>query len=428
MPSARDDILERLRAHQIPGLDLGEGFLYPHYQGYSILNIPSTICKWLGLPGLGAAPLAEEIVPKLDRSFPRVVLVLLDALGYQRFVRWLEQYPALAVWQSLTERGGLMPITSISPSTTSSALTSLWSGRSPSEHAITGYEMWMKEYGIVVNTIQHKPISYQGGAGGLERAGFKPESFLGFPTLGEHLLLHGVKSYALQHHSIAASGLSRMLMKEVRIQMFHSAADLWVNLRQLLEGSRNERFFAWVYWSEVDTFGHFYSPDDERVAAEFVLFSQAMQQFFLERLSRGLRQDTLFILTADHGQLVTQPNAYYELRNHPTLTRRLHILPTGENRLAYFYIRPGQTEAVREYLDRAWPNQFAVVESAYAAESGLFGPGRRHPSLLDRLGDYLVVARNDAYLWWANKENELHGRHGGLHPEEMLVPFLTAVL
>jgi hypothetical protein len=428
MPDTRNDILARLRAHRLPGLDLGRDFLYPYYQGYSILNVPSTICKWLGVPALGAGPLAEEIIAALDQSFRRVVLVLMDALGYQRFVHWLEQYPALAVWHSLAEQGGLTPITSIIPSTTSSALTSLWSGRSPSEHAITGYEMWMKEYGIVVNTIQHKPISYKGGAGGLERAGFKPESFLSFPTLGEHLLMHGVKTYALQHHSIAASGLSRMLMKEVQVQMFYSAADLWINLRQLLESSSGERFFAWVYWSEVDTFGHFYGPDDERVAAEFILFSHAMQQFFLGRLSHALRKDTLLILTADHGQLVTQPNAYYELRNHPALTRRLHILPAGENRLAYLYIRPGQTEAVREYLERTWPNQFTVIESAYAAGNGLFGPGKQHPSLLDRLGDYLAVARNDAYLWWANKENELYGRHGGLHPDEMLVPFLAAVL
>jgi hypothetical protein len=31
-------------------------------------------------------------------------------------------------------------------------------------------------------------------------------------------------------------------------------------------------------------------------------------------------------------------------------------------------------------------------------------------------------------MWWANKENPLIGRHGGLSSEEMLVPLLAARL
>jgi hypothetical protein len=42
------------------------------------------------------------------------------------------------------------------------------------------------------------------------------------------------------------------------------------------------------------------------------------------------------------------------------------------------------------------------------------------------VGDLILVARGNAYLWWADKEDQLLGRHGGLHPEEMLVPFLGA--
>ncbi len=113
-----------------------------------------------------------------------------------------------------------------------------------------------------------------------------------------------------------------------------------------------------------------------------------MEQLFLDRLSPAARRDTLLILTADHGQIPTRPDPHYDLRNHPGLMRRLHINPTGENRLAYLYIRPGQSEAVREYVERTWPNQFAVVESSYAAEMGLFGPGQPHPALQDRIGDY----------------------------------------
>jgi hypothetical protein len=125
---------------------------------------------------------------------------------------------------------------------------------------------------------------------------------------------------------------------------------------------------------------------------------------------------------------MTHPDPHYDLRNHPNLIRRLHLQPTGENRLAYLHIRPGQTEAVSEYIERAWPNQFKQIDSNYAIESGLYGPGKRHPGLTDRLGDMIVAARGAAYLWWANKDNRIYGRHGGLHPLEMLVPFLAVRL
>ena len=47
-----------------------------------------------------------------------------------------------------------------------------------------------------------------------------------------------------------------------------------------------------------------------------------------------------------------------------------------------------------------------------------------HPNLTSRVGDLIAVARQDAYLWWHTKEDFLLGRHGGLNPQEMLVPFL----
>jgi hypothetical protein len=116
------------------------------------------------------------------------------------------------------------------------------------------------------------------------------------------------------------------------------------------------------------------------------------------------------------------------MRSHPNLARRLHIQPTGENRFAYLFIQPGQSEAVREYIERTWPNQFSMVDPLYALNAGLFGPGQPYPRTQERLGDLLVAAHGDAYLWWADKENYLVGRHGSLTLDEMLVPLLMARL
>jgi hypothetical protein len=428
MPDLSQKQLPVLSQHGFNTIGLPEEFIFPQYYGRSILNIPSSICKLLGAPGLGADPLTSDLLAPIGDDIQRVVLVLMDALALHRLREWM--YSGVApVWAELVERGQLNALTSITPSTTSAALTSLWTGRSTTEHGITGYEMWLKEYGLVANTILHSPMSFKSGnAGSLKRAGFEAEKFVCFPTLGSHLAAHGLKTYALQHKSILNSGLSTILFQDVDIQAFHTAADLWINLRTLLEYNAEERLFAWVYWSEVDHFGHLYGPDDERTAAEFANFSHAMETLFLSRLNENVKQGTLLILTADHGQITTTNNPHYELRNHPELVNHLHIAPTGENRLAYLYPRPSQSEPVRTYLENNWPGQFSLIDTLDAIDAGLFGPGKPHPGLLDRLGDMIIAARGDAYLWWADKDNHLIGRHGGLHPEEMLVPFLVTRL
>jgi hypothetical protein len=427
MPDLTSEVLPILKSYRLPDLNLGDEFVYPHYEGGSILNLPASLCRFLGVPEIGPAPLLPEITASLGEEFLRVMVILIDALAFHRLRRWIGD-EGLLVWNRLVDNGVLSPLTSITPSTTSAALTAIWTGRSAAEHGIVGYEMWLKEYGIVINSILQSPMSFQGDPGSLWRAGFTPENFMPFQTLGEHLRAQGVNTYAFQHHSISRSGLSQMFFRDVDVHAFNTPADLWVNARQLVEGRPGEKQFVWVYWGEVDYLSHLYGPDDERTEEEFRLFSAAFERIFLKRLSAAARKDTLVILLADHGQINTRPDPYYDLRTHPSLIRRLHIFPTGENRLVFLHVRPGQREAVREYIERTWRNQFHFLDSGFAAGAGLFGPGQGHPGLADRMGDLVLLARGDAYLWWSNKENHLYGRHGGLSADEMLVPFLAGRL
>ena len=73
-----------LSQYRLPGIDLGNDFIYPHYGGRSILNLPSTICRLLGVPGLGAGPLADDLLLPIGDDIQRVVLVLMDALALHR--------------------------------------------------------------------------------------------------------------------------------------------------------------------------------------------------------------------------------------------------------------------------------------------------------------------------------------------------------
>ncbi|HKJ27540.1 MAG TPA: alkaline phosphatase family protein [Anaerolineales bacterium] len=427
MPDLTDQLLPELRSRRIPELALPEDLLVPAYQGQSILNIPNSICRLLDVPPINEnPPLRPEILDPLGTGAKKVLFILMDALALHRFKAWTAAAEN-SVWQRLMPDSTLAPLTSIAPSTTSAALSTYWTGTPAGVHGVVGYEAWLKEYGIVANMIQHKPINYRGGRdGSLDLAGFEPETFLQVPTMGTHLSAHGVAPHAFQSYTIIHSGLSRMYFSDVEKHATSTAVDLWVTVRKVFEQSTADKLYAWVYWPDVDGLSHFFGPDEERVEGEFANFSRAFDEYFLQKLSAGQLKDTVVILGADHGQILTdKTDAHYDLRNHPDFTRRLHMMPTGENRMAFLYIKPGQVEAVREYIERTWPNQFTLLEPAYAVEKGLFGPGKPNPRLLDRIGDMIALARGTAFWWWSSKENPIVGRHGGLHEQEMVVPFFA---
>lgn len=427
MPDLVSQLMPPLEEKRLPELDLPDDLMVPAYDGQSILNVPSSVTQLLGVPPMPAPALREEILAPLGNP-KRVVLLLLDALALHRLQRWVAE-GKLPVFEQLIEQGLLAPITSITPSTTSAALTTYWTGTPPAQHGISGYEMWIKEYGIVSNMIAHSPISYPWGAGHLSEAGFDPSTFLPVKTFGTHLLENNIQTHAFQHRSIIHSGLSDLFMSDVERHGFSTPTDLWISVRELLESNQEDKLYIWSYWGQYDGISHFSGPDSERAEAEVLYFSQALQTYLIDALSDGAKKDTVFILTADHGQVTTnRGDPHYQLVNHPSLTKRVRFF-AGENRVAFLYIQPGQTEAVKEYIERTWPNQFHVLDSSFAVHQGLFGGGEPHPDFYNRTGDLVLLARGNAFLWWhPSKADPLIGRHGGMTREEMLVPFLAARL
>lgn len=418
MSDLRSTLLPLLQARRLPGLGTGPAAVYPAYDGYSLPNLPASICQWLGQPPLGAMPLAPAYLESLGKRYQHVIVTLVDGLGLNLFETFLEQAP----WKNWLPDSLLAPLTSISPSTTATALTSLWSGVYPAEHGILGYELWLKEYGLIANMIQHSPTAFNGDVGGLQRAGFDPVRFLPVLRLGQHLSTGGVDVFALQPAAIARSGLSTMLLTGAEVVGYRNLSDLWVTLDQLLQRQRGKSTYATVYWSDVDELSHRFGPQDERVALEFETFSRTLQNF-VSRLQKRARNDTLLVMLADHGQIPTPSNPRFELQRYPDLLADLVMAPSGENRLPYFFLRPGCEDHAREFIQKIWPDEFLIVPSADALSAGLFGPGQPYARVPERLGDWVLIPQGDAYMWWAPKENLLRGRHGGLSPQEMFVPF-----
>lgn len=427
MPDLTSQIIPELMDHRFLGSPLGSDQVMPYYGGYSLVNLPATVTRLLDVPDFGQPPLDTSITAHLDGPYNRVIVLLVDALGYRLFQQFI-QPERDTVWGRYFDQAVFSPITSICPSTTASALTTLWTGEGSAAHGIIGYEMWAKKFGMVINNILHSPAAAKNDVGGLFRAGFTPEEFMDKPLLGPHLLAHGVKPTTFMHTSIAYSGLSMMQMKDVQIKTFVNEADLCINLADHVNKRRGEKEYIYVYYSDVDTLMHRYEEHDIRVMLQFMAFSSLFSSGFLRKLSREAAEETILVLTADHGSIATPRYDKYNLSNHPELLSCLVMQPTCEHRLPFLYLKPGKEGHVRDYFARNWPENFDLIDSGEALESGLFGKGPYVDGVEDRLGDLIAISKGDAYLWWSLKPNLMAGRHGGLSAGEMLVPFYALPL
>ncbi len=413
-------ILEKIEKHRIHSLPEITDSIHPYYQGFSIANLPSSISRWLGIPDIGYSPLDPLISNHFQNEYQNVIFLLVDGLGLNLFEHLFEM-SSKSNHALINNQGSLFPLTSITPSTTSAALTTLWTGRLPAEHAYIGYELFLKEYGLIANMITHHVATIIEDPVNIKRAGFDPGSFLDVPTLGAHFRKNKIRPVSFQHESIYSSGLSEMLLNNVERIPYLDIEDLWDAFRNILDKYRNEKAYLYIYWSGLDTASHLEGPESEAIFAKLKEFILSLERF-LEKLMRNGKNDTLFILTADHGQIGTDIVADYELKNHPDLLKNLIMQPTGESRMPFLFIKKKSEDRVRDYLESHWNNQFLLINSNEVLESGLLGKGEIHPSTRDRFGSHIVFPLENAYWWWPKKENHLLGRHGGLSREEMLVP------
>lgn len=417
--------LSKIKDNKIPNLDLGDD-LYPAYGGLSLLNFPASLCRWLEAPEVPHPSLQIPELNSIMDDIDQIIVVLIDALSFSRFIDWSAN-PSL-IENTFLREGTVFPITSVVPSTTSAALTTLWTGHSPAEHGILGYELFLREYGLVANMITHSPAALNMRPGSLYQAGFDPENALPVPGLAPHLIKSGIETFGILSKNIMYSGLSRMHYPDVDIYGYTTVSELWHIATQLANMPLESRRIIWVYFGAIDTLSHIYGPDTDQVKTEFFNFIETMQKVFMKGISEGSRKRSAMLLLSDHGQKATSNNPHFELSAHPTFLNRLHLQPTGEHRFAYLYTRPGQKEAILEYVERTWPNSFYHLNADHAMEVGLFGPGQPAKESHHRIGDQIIISKGSNYLWWEQRPNTMRGRHGGLSFDEMVVPLYVLPL
>jgi hypothetical protein len=425
-----------IREHRLPGLDGDLGiheFVFPHYSGFSIANLPATIARLLGakLDQTGARGGMEPPLPRaawsgLAGDVRCAVLVILDAVGYLHFRRILEDEDNL--FSRLAQRGTFVPLTSVFPSTTMAAMSSLYTGRTPGDHGFLGRKLFLSEFGVLADMIRLAPATC-GRPEELLEWGWLPEGFLPVPPLAEGLSSAGVQTVAHLNGSHVGSGLSRLFLRGFSdLRGFANRNELWINVRHTLLKRSDEPLFVTVYWSGTDDIAHTYGPDSDRFLGAMQQMAASADHHFMRLLPATAREGTLLIVTADHGQIATPPERAVHLSDHTDLADMFVLPPAAEPRASYLYVRRGKAASVRGYVEDHFPGRFLLLEMDRAIAAGLFGSSELPAASCSRLGDLLLLARDGSRLIAVGEAADYLGEHGSLTPEEMLVPLLLARL
>jgi len=403
--------------------------LKPDYSGYCLSNVPSTILSLLGVNPARTTLPKDALGETETAGVENVVLMLFDGLGYRELLRQTGR----GFFGSLAEKGSVRPITTVFPSTTAAALTTVSTGLTPQEHGLPEWFVYMDELDEVVVTLPFARVGEQGRdtlVGLIE-----PKFLFDGTTIFERLKREGVRSLSLTNRALAYTAYSKESRKGSEVLPYASASDLAVSLKRRLERARGRNLF-YVYWSYIDTIEHIYGPNTPESEVEASLISHAFQEGFVSKLGREAAKKTLVITTADHGQINVVPKDTVYMNRYRKLPSFLArgpsgriIPPWGSARDAYLRVTEDKVDEAKKYLEGKLEGVASVMKTEDAIGKGLFGVNTPSRKFRRRVGNLMVLPHGKKTVWYRYREGDslgLKGHHGGLSKDEMTIPLAVA--
>ncbi|HET8569017.1 MAG TPA: alkaline phosphatase family protein [Candidatus Limnocylindria bacterium] len=411
-------LIERLVAH---------GFRPPDHDGGGLLNVPATVLDVFGAREADDPPPLRGIRPDLLRDVRVVVTVLADGLGLDQ-LRGLAQRgdtPFLAGILERAARGDaaqLLEATTVFPSTTAAAITTMNTARTPQEHGNIAYFLWLEEFGQVTQMLRWGPAATARGSY-FDGGSRDPRAYARARSIHARLRERGVVPYIVEPELFRTGAMIRMHAADAEHCGYLLPSTLGVRLRSLVErrpwGGRPAYLYA--YWSGVDTAAHWFGPRSPEHDAEGATLDLALGR------ALGGREpgDVLVIFLADHGHSQVDPAKLIDIEADAELRLLLRNPPAGEPRCVFFHTdRP---QEVRAHLARRYGDAFFTFDRDEAIAAGIFG-GRGDGAIARRrVGDVCGLLAGDRGAGIVRVDGQLvlhRGSHGGMTPEEMTIPIL----
>jgi len=330
--------------------------------------------------------------PIQAREARQVVVLVLDGLGWHQLRRYASHAPTLASMHG-------QAITTVAPSTTVTALTSIATGLTPGEHGMIGYRIDMG--GHVVQMLRW------GDERGDLRSVYPPEIVQPTPPF------LGASVPVLSKAELEGSAFTEAHLRGSKPMGWRASSSIAVTIHSLLaNGTR----FVYAYYDGIDKIAH------ERGFGEYYDAELRAADHLVAEVINVLPTDAVLLVTADHGQVMVGDAT---IAPDAALMQSV-AYQSGEGRFRWLHLRQGASGdalsiAREKYGDIAW-----VVERDRVIDEGWFGP-RVSDVARRRMGDVALVPYADVSFSDPLDSGPfvLQCRHGSLTPEEMDVPLLA---
>ncbi|MDD6645109.1 MAG: alkaline phosphatase family protein [Oscillospiraceae bacterium] len=361
---------------------------YPDYDR-SILSIASSLLKHFGVTDCQHKTL-PEFDKLLEKNYKNVIVILLDGLGTSTLNYHLKDTDFL-------RKHYVTAISSVFPSTTVAATTSILSGFSPLECAWLGWDLYFKEIDETVAVFRNT----------LQRNGEPAADY----NVAEKYIPYKNIMKRIEEVKGKKSAYCVAFFSNRRIKSFE---DICKTIYKL--SKKRKKKYIYAYWNQPDHAMHGHGVTSKEAHEQILHINREVEKLC------GKLKDSLVIITADHGQCdgVTK-----YLEDYPKLVKLLEMPPSVEPRALSFFVKDGRTEEFKTEFENAFGESFRLMTKDEVFKENLLGFGTPHPKTADFIGDFFAVALDETCIEYKRGDFEMVGVHAGLTEEEMTVPFIT---
>lgn len=374
--------------------------ILPNYE-HCILNTITSILKYYNVETKHKS--IEILDEKLKKKYKNVVLIILDGLG--------EQILKGVSPEGYFSKQKVDCLTSVYPSTTTAALTTYYSGNPPYETGWIAWSQYFKEYGRAIDMLSHKE-SYL-------NEDISKTKINVFNTLVNYTPVFDKiekTSPNVKAYEIMPKYSDRRSKRSITADNIDEMVD---NIQMLCEVSGEK--FIMAYSDNPDGLLHKYGTTSQEVK-DFVQDTEKK----IEELSKKLSDDTLIIISADHGHKDIEKA--YTLLDYPEILECLYMPISLESRVVGFWVKENMKKDFEERFNKRFKEEFLLMTKEEFLEKNFLGFGKKHSKIDDFLGNYIALSISSSII---NIETFLtegkpvkKSTHCGLTKEEMEVPLI----
>jgi len=377
----------------------------PNYKDGSIVNLMSSIARASG--GRTPYSVLRDLSPRELKKYKNIVLVVIDGLGYNYL---LKNGKGSVFNENL--KGSM---TSVFLPTTACAVTSFLTGVAPQQHAFTGWFVNLKEIGVVTKVLPFVP---RVGGDILSKQGVEIKEIL-----GEEAFTSKIKrrSFVINPSEVFNSDFTKYTSKKAKRLSHRNLDGFFGHLKRVVRGKGKK--YVYAYWQEFDKNAHETGVGSKKTLNHFKKLDRGFKKFV-----KNLDKDTILIVTSDHGFIDSSLNKEIHLDDHPKLKECLSLPLCGEGRVAYCYVKLSKVKDFERYVHTRLRKYCWMYKSEELIKKNVFGLGKPNPKLFDRVGDYILVMKDNYIIRdkVLGQGKKFHiGHHAGVSKDEMLVPLVV---